>query len=448
MAEEASKAGGRVLLVQDTTSFDFTHHPATQGLGRLEYEHLRGFLAHTTLAVNGEGLPLGIVAQKVWVRPVEEAGSRHKRHTTPFAEKESYKWVEGVADKFFVELPEPPRPDSYITVCDREAHIYDFLDHVLARGMGFIVRAAQGRSRVISVPPAGEGEEETLEEETLEEKTLEEKTLEQETLEEETLEEKTLEPAQVEAEARERALELEPLSAAVARQPVQAHVTLLLKRRPERKARTAEMELRYGSLTLARPRRSESRQESLTVQVVELLEVHPPKESEAVHWLLVTSLPVSTPEEAAWVARAYSYRWLIERFHYILKSGYKLEESQLRSVAALERLLAVFTRVAWRLLEMTYCARIRPDVPCTVVLSEDEWQVLYIYRHRTRKMPDKPPTLREAVYWIAAMGGFLARKGDGEPGVKVLWRGWTKLMTVVESFLIFSEVHAKDDCNA
>ena len=44
----------------------------------------------------------------------------------------------------------------------------------------------------------------------------------------------------------------------------------------------------------------------------------------------------------------------------------------------------------------------------------------------------KPPSLREAVRWIAQLGGFLGRKGDGEPGVQTLWRGMQRLHDLAE----------------
>lgn len=85
-----------VLLAQDTTSFDFSHHAAAQGMGRLENEYCHGVLAHTTLAVSSSGVPLGLMAQQVWVRPEEATGKRHQRHTTPFAEKESCIMGDGI----------------------------------------------------------------------------------------------------------------------------------------------------------------------------------------------------------------------------------------------------------------------------------------------------------------------------------------------------------------
>ena len=77
-----------VLMVQDTSGFDFKHHPATDEMGPLENEHMHGFLTHSTLAVSADGIPLGVWEQQVWVRDPEETGKRHQRHQKVFEEKE------------------------------------------------------------------------------------------------------------------------------------------------------------------------------------------------------------------------------------------------------------------------------------------------------------------------------------------------------------------------
>lgn len=369
------KEEDKVLLVQDTTSFNFSHHPATAGLGPLETKHCRGFLAHSTLAVSRVGVPLGLIQQQVWVRRDEEVGKRHQRHQRPFEEKESYKWVKG--------LPKGERPDGgqgYVVVCDAEAHIYEFLDEMVTQSMDFIVRAADARGFT--------------------------------------------EQGQA-------------LFEAIAQQAVQQRFTLSLKRRPDREARNAELELRFSPITLKRPRRAVAEGQTLTVWVVDGVEPHPPTGEEAVHWVLLTSLPVLSVEQAQQIVLWYSYRWLVERFHFVLKSGCKLEESQLRQEAGLERLLAVYSGVAWKLLWLTYQARQTPDVPCTIALQPTEWQALYAFIHRTYTVPNTTPSLRQAVGWIGQLGGFLARKGDGEPGVKVLWRGWTRLQDIVQTWSLF-----------
>jgi len=130
----------------------------------------------------------------------------------------------------------------------------------------------------------------------------------------------------------------------------------------------------------------------------------------------------------------YTYRWLIEWFHYVLKSGCKLEDRQLQTQSRLERLLAVVNLIAWRLLWLTYQARQTPDASCLVALTEDEWQALYAHHHRTLQLPATPPTLGQVTRWIAQLGGFLGRKSNGEPGVKVLWRGWMHLQNIVDTW--------------
>lgn len=362
----------RVLLVQDSTSFDFRQHPQTSGMGPLANAYTSGFWAHSTLMVRDDGVPLGLWEQQLWVR--SGTGVARQRHERPFAEKESYRWVTG--------LPEIAacRTTQVITVCDREAHIYEFLEQAGARGADFIVRASRGRGF---------------------------------------------------------SLNHEELFACVADWPVQQHYTLDLPRRPERAARAAQVELRYGSLTLAAPQRATSAAASLTVQVVEVREPTPPAGSEALHWLLLTSCPVMTAAQAEQIVRWYRARWLIERFHYVLKSGCRVEERQLQTEARLERLLAVFNLVAWRLLWVAYQTRLTPDASCLEALTEDEWQALYAHHHRTTCLPQRPPTLQETTGWIAHLGGFLGRKSDGDPGVKVLWRGWQRLQDIVTTWRLF-----------
>lgn len=92
--------------------------------------------------------------------------------------------------------------------------------------------------------------------------------------------------------------------------------------------------------------------------------------------------------------------------------------------------------MAWRLLWLAYEARENPDAPCTTVLSDDEWKSLYLALNRknivkTHNVPTEPPTLQTAIIQIARLGGFLARKGDGDPGVKALWRGFRRLQDYV-----------------
>jgi hypothetical protein len=79
----------------------------------------------------------------------------------------------------------------------------------------------------------------------------------------------------------------------------------------------------------------------------------------------------------------------------------------------------------------------RSDKPCNVIIERNEWEALYCYHNKTKVPPKKPPTLMEAVKMVAVLGGFLNRKNEGYPGVKVIWRGMKKLYYVTETYIIF-----------
>jgi hypothetical protein len=150
--------------------------------------------------------------------------------------------------------------------------------------------------------------------------------------------------------------------------------------------------------------------------------------------MLLTNLPINGFEDAVEKVRWYCLRWRIEVFHKILKSGLRVEQCRLQTADRLIRYLTLMSIIAWRLYWITLIARSHPDLPCVPLLDEAEWKVLYSKIHRTKTVPQHPPSLREVVRWIAMLGGFLARKSDGEPGVITLWRGWKRLFDLSEGW--------------
>ncbi len=172
----------------------------------------------------------------------------------------------------------------------------------------------------------------------------------------------------------------------------------------------------------------------MRVRVIEAIEQAPPDGETAVHWRLVTTLPVGSFAEARVVIGYYSQRWLIERYHFVLKSGCRVEELQLATAARLERAVATLTAVAWRLLYVTLLARSEPESSCAQVLTAPEWQSLCAVQKG--EVPPEAPTLSEAVVLIACLGGFLNRRGDGAPGVKVLWRGLRRLSDIASTWAL------------
>jgi hypothetical protein len=222
--------------------------------------------------------------------------------------------------------------------------------------------------------------------------------------------------------------------------PTCGQLTLELRRHPERVARQATLTLRTTTLELQPPPTHPERKrlEPVSLQVILAVEDNPPPGVEPVCWLLLTTLAVSCFEDVVECLRWYSYRWLIERYHFVLKSGCRLEQLQLETGERIQRALATYTIVAWRLLWITYQARYHPQTPADTVLATHEWQALYCTIHKTSTPPLSPPSLNTCVRWIAQLGGFLARKGDGEPGVKTLWQGLQRLHDIAQTWLLLS----------
>ncbi len=367
----------RVLSVQDTTEYNYHHHPATQELGPLDNAKVKGFFAHSTLAVTLEGVPLGLLAQEVWVRAETDQPPAKDRS---IAEKESYKWLKALHDS----SRDLPSGVQVVQVSDQESDLYEYLVEPRRDKVELLVRSYQTR--------------------------------------------------QVMDEQKE-------VRAKLHTSPVRGKVEVEVRKTADRPARTATCQVYYERVKIRPPRPRPGLPPDLkpvTLWAVLIREMHPPQGVEGLEWLLLTTLEVLNFDQACEIIRYYTLRWLVERFHFVLKSGCGLEDRQLRTADRLQRFLALANVVAWRLLWLTYLGRGRPDLPCTVAFEDDEWQALYAFIHKTALLPQTPPTLQQATLWVAQLGGFLGRKGDGYPGVKVLWRGWQRLVDIAQTWLIFN----------
>ncbi|MGH2412742.1 MAG: IS4 family transposase, partial [Microcystaceae cyanobacterium] len=211
-------------------------------------------------------------------------------------------------------------------------------------------------------------------------------------------------------------------------------------RAPSRKALEALLTIKVCRIKLSPPRNHPNRQnlESLEVTAILAEEENPPAKK-GISWLLLTSLTVKTSSEAKEGLKLYSFRWLIERYHYTLKSGCHVEKLQLEKGHRLERALATYAIVAWRLLWLTYEARVNGEQSAEVALSDEQWQSLYCSQIGALAIPVEVPSLGECVKWIAFLGGFLGRNSDGEPGVKVIWRGLKRLRDLARMWQIFAQ---------
>jgi hypothetical protein len=367
-----------VLAVQDTTELNWTAHPATQDLGPLGGPEQRGLLVHTTLALTPERVPLGLLAQEVWARDPEAVGLRHTRKSRPIEEKESHKWLTSLAA--VIEAHQDCPQSHFVSVGDREADVYDLFLVERPAGVDLLVRAAWDRR----------------------------------------------------VEHPEKYL-----WATVAAQPVVATLTVQVPRRDQQPARTATLTVRFGAVSLRPPiHRQAEKLPKVKVWAVYVVEEHPPAGLPPIEWLLLTTCAVYTVAEAVERVEWYGCRWGIEVWHKVLKSGCRIEARQLETAERLKRCLPLYSVIAWRILYATMLSRAVPEAPCTAVLEPEEWQALYCTLHHTPTPPATPPTLRQAVHWIARLGGFLERRGDGEPGVSVLWKGFQHLTDLTTMYCI------------
>ena len=367
-----------VLAIQDTTVFNFSTRPATKDLGPIGYGQLAGFLLHSTLAVSTDGVPLGLLEQDSWAR--EFGKPKPPCDERAIGEKESNRWLNHQRS---VQAA-VPADTRVLTVADREADIIDLFALPLPDHCDLLIRANYDRC----------------------------------------------------VDAQEK-----HLRAAVAAAPVAGSYTVQLTRRPDRKPREAHLTIRYRQVTLQVPhkRKSDPTLRPVTVTAILVSEPDPPKGEKAVHWLLLTTLPIADFDTARECVRYYTLRWLIERYHFTLKSCCHFEDSQLHTLAGLERLLALHCIVAWRLLWMTYASRTAEEQPCTVAFTTLEWHLLWLAHQSDKPLPATPPSLKQAVHWTAALGSFSSSKG--EPGVKRLVLGFIRLQNMVAGARLIAPGH-------
>ncbi|MDR1447087.1 MAG: hypothetical protein LBI90_09360 [Treponema sp.] len=136
-------------------------------------------------------------------------------------------------------------------------------------------------------------------------------------------------------------------------------------------------------------------------------------EAKAIYRMLeMNSEAVHTAEEAYEYAGYYMQRWKIERFHYVLKSGCAIEKLQERSIEKSTALIVMYSIIAVMIMNMTYAARLTPDAPCSLLLGEAEWKLLYCIANKSKKEPKRPYTMKEAINYLGWLGGPSQSKND------------------------------------
>ena len=390
--------GQRLLLhIQDTTELDLTKHKQVQGLGPLSQSSRRGLFAHSEYLLQEDGLPLGLWNCQMWARSDQEHGQSQLRHQQPIEEKESYRWLEGF--RRACELRALCPKQLVISLTDREGDIYESFEEFgqrLLEGQPvahWIIRCQHNRN--ISLPA----------------QDLEEH-------------------AQIKSAVA--AAPLLGIKSLEIRSKQQCKKVKGSRKLTLRAARTARLEIRACAVELVPPRRPEGKKLTpIKIWVVMAKEINVPAGQEAIEWILLTDFKVRTLKKALQILALYAWRWQIEVFHKILKSGCRVEDYPPEDIERLQPRLAVQMIIAWRIHYMTLLGRECPDLSADVLFEEWEWKPMVV-RFCGRQAPLRPPRLAQMIAWIADLGGHIGRKGDGPPGPETIWRGVAKMLAYGE----------------
>jgi len=366
-----------VLLAQDTTFLSYTSEEAT-GLGTLKYTQSENYLLHPTVAFTPSRDNLGVLGSKFWQRPEEKVA--HLRDKKPIEEKESYRWLESY--ELACEVQRQCPDTLVLSVADREGDIHEWF--LLAQNKPIEERAELLVRAKCNRRTENGGDNSYLWDEM--------------------------------ASCRRM-----------------GKLKISTPRTGNKPSRQASLDVRAKEIEFCG--RKGKKTEPVFMYAVYAREKHPPKGEAAIEWMLLTSLPVESHEMAKAIIGWYCARWEIEIYFRVLKQGCQIEELRLETDKRLLNCIGIYMIIAWRIHTITMRSREWPDIRCDVLFSEKEWQTIYLMSKKT-KPPKRPPTLKEISRMLAQLGGFLARKGDGDPGIKNIWRGYRALHNYVDALEI------------
>lgn len=374
-----------LLALEDTTKVGYEHE-AAQELGQTGTKanaKRRGFAVHSVLLVQAAGeRTVGLIEQTPWCRQPSGHDKKHQRQARPYSEKESYKW-EHASEQMAARLG--PAMTRTISVCDREADLYEYLSYKLGQGQRFVVRAKVDR------------------------KVLESQSNLFETL-------KSQAPA-------------------VCSYPVK------VEQRAGRPGRTVAVQLHALSVRLAAPQKRPADSPVLELNAIWAQQIEPGEPGqEPLCWVLLTSEPIGSAEQAFKVVRYYELRWRIEEYHKAWKSGVGVERQRFASAQNLERMMAITALLAVRLLQLREAGQPssadESEQSCQSLLEPMEWKILWMSTEKKRPLPEVPPSARWAYLAIARLGGFADTKRTGRPGWDALWEGWFRLQERLQGYYL------------
>ena len=321
---------GIVLCIEDTSELDYTDKSDIDGLGPLNYENRQGLYLHPMLAVTPDRLCHGVLNWRTVVRAPGSLGE--EKDQRPIEEKESFRWLEGYRVACGLSGKHPDT--AFVYTADREADIYEIYADLHQRNVN------------------GENSAEVL----------------------------------VRSNHNRLLADGGKLWETVAQAAIRGEIAFDMPNTKNREGRSIVQTIQATSIVLKGPSRQGNRLPDVELTAILAQEKSPPKGEQPIEWVLLTSRPAKTLEQALEILQWYLCRWQVEIYFKILKSGCKVEELQLERITRLEPALAFYMMVAWRVLYLTMLGRECPELSCEVVFGEQEWKAVYIV-HKKQQPP-------------------------------------------------------------
>lgn len=374
-----------LLYLSDTVVLDYTSKRGAENLGYLTQPYLRGMYLHNDMIVNDLGVVLGISKQQYHNRSMEYFGQSGERQNLPIEQKESMRWLQSFRTaKTLSETKDLP----LVWTADREADIIEIFAEPRPAKLQLLVRAQHNRSLV---------------------------------------------------EHKSRLFSL------LKQQPTLDTYEIEIIHPKTLKKRTAQLAIRSCSsvqLNITATTKHKQALQRPYVNAVEVYEINPPKDiDEPIRWVLLTTLPVNSFEQAKLVVDFYVLRWLIERFHYMLKSGgANVENLQYEKPDTLKKVITTKSIVVMRAMKIRYIAQNQPNINIFEAgISIKEYEVLYTYaQHKINPNLvidlEQPPTIFEYCRILGQIGGFIPKNRQPLPGLKILTRSLEKLDTMIQFY--------------
>lgn len=365
------KDQSRILVLEDTTDISYPGRKQTEGLGNLGgRKPIAGICAHTALAVSMDRAPLGLLGQYIWA-PVNETRKSALLRKLTIEQKESYKWLRTVQ---WVNQHLLTYEGQVVIVGDREGDFYEHFSAQRNKNVDLVVRLLHKHRNV-------QWNKEKIR-----------------------------------------------ISDLCSRLSCTGKHEITLPARKGQKERKATLSIYYTSVIC--PGRAGRKEPGVPLNIIWAVEENPPSGVDSLEWIIITTLPVNSFEQAIEIIDIYAMRWIIERFFYVLKQGLRIERLQFDNFKRLSNAIKLCSIVAWYLIKITYLSKSNEHDSADNHFDATEKVIL-------EKITDKKiETVRDYILSLGKLVGFVPSKKQPYPGEKLLCQAIQQMNAMKAGFIL------------